>query len=120
MRDGLLLVDKHPNCTSHDVVQRVRRLLGQRKVGHCGTLDPGATGLRRIAWYDSDEPLVSGWAWGQENLEGGTSMLEADIGDGKLFLFGPKITFRSQSHGTFPLLFNGIYYGSAAKNRPVS
>ena len=45
MRDGLLLIDKEPDCTSHDVVQRVRRLLGQRKVGHCGTLDPGATGL---------------------------------------------------------------------------
>jgi tRNA pseudouridine55 synthase len=48
MLDGLLLVDKHPNCTSHDVVQRVRRLLRQRKVGHCGTLDPGATGLLTI------------------------------------------------------------------------
>lgn len=48
MHDGLLLVDKHPDCTSHDVVQRVRRLLGQRKVGHCGTLDPGATGLLTI------------------------------------------------------------------------
>ena len=45
MRDGLLLVDKEPGCTSHDVVQRVRRLLGQKKVGHCGTLDPDATGL---------------------------------------------------------------------------
>ena len=48
MRDGLLLVDKHPNCTSHDVVQRVRRVLRQRKVGHCGTLDPGATGLLTV------------------------------------------------------------------------
>ena len=48
MRDGLLLVDKRPDCTSHDVVQRVRRLLKQRKVGHCGTLDPGATGLLTV------------------------------------------------------------------------
>ncbi|MEE8278947.1 MAG: tRNA pseudouridine(55) synthase TruB [Thermoanaerobaculia bacterium] len=45
MYDGLLLIDKQPDCTSHDVVQGVRRLLKQRKVGHCGTLDPGATGL---------------------------------------------------------------------------
>lgn len=43
--DGLLLVDKHPGCTSHDVVQQVRRALGQKRVGHCGTLDPAATGL---------------------------------------------------------------------------
>ena len=45
MRNGLLLIDKEPGCTSHDVVQRVRHLLRQRKIGHCGTLDPGATGL---------------------------------------------------------------------------
>lgn len=45
MHDGLLLVDKPAGCTSHDVVQRLRRVLGQRRIGHCGTLDPGATGL---------------------------------------------------------------------------
>lgn len=45
MRDGLLLVDKEPGLTSHDVVQRVRRLFRQKKIGHCGTLDPDATGL---------------------------------------------------------------------------
>lgn len=45
MRDGLLLVDKDAGCTSHDVVQRARRLLRQKRIGHCGTLDPDATGL---------------------------------------------------------------------------
>jgi len=45
MHDGLFLIDKETDCTSHDVVQQVRRILGQRKIGHCGTLDPGATGL---------------------------------------------------------------------------
>jgi tRNA pseudouridine55 synthase len=45
MKHGLLLVDKQPGCTSHDVVQRVRRILGEKKIGHCGTLDPDATGL---------------------------------------------------------------------------
>jgi tRNA pseudouridine55 synthase len=43
--DGVLLVDKAGGMTSHDVVARVRRCLGTRKVGHCGTLDPMATGL---------------------------------------------------------------------------
>ncbi|HYO86718.1 MAG TPA: tRNA pseudouridine(55) synthase TruB [Dermatophilaceae bacterium] len=43
--DGLLLVDKPPDWTSHDVVARGRRLLGTRRVGHAGTLDPMATGL---------------------------------------------------------------------------
>ena len=43
--EGLLLVDKPSSWTSHDVVGRVRRLAGTRKVGHAGTLDPMATGL---------------------------------------------------------------------------
>jgi tRNA pseudouridine55 synthase len=45
MKDGLLLLDKGPGFTSHDAVQRVRRVLKQKKIGHCGTLDPDATGL---------------------------------------------------------------------------
>ncbi|TDE90909.1 tRNA pseudouridine(55) synthase TruB [Occultella glacieicola] len=43
--DGIVLVDKPGEWTSHDVVARVRRLAGTRKVGHAGTLDPMATGL---------------------------------------------------------------------------
>src|SRR5450432_3501020 len=43
--DGVLLVDKAPGMTSHDVVALVRRRLEIKKVGHCGTLDPIATGL---------------------------------------------------------------------------
>lgn len=43
--DGVLLVDKAPGMTSHDVVAIARRALGTKKIGHCGTLDPLATGL---------------------------------------------------------------------------
>lgn len=46
---GLLLVDKPTGLTSHDVVARVRRAVGERRVGHAGTLDPMATGLLVIA-----------------------------------------------------------------------
>jgi tRNA pseudouridine55 synthase len=46
---GLLLVDKPPGLTSHDVVARIRRIIGERRVGHAGTLDPMATGLLIIA-----------------------------------------------------------------------
>jgi len=42
---GILLVDKAVDWTSHDVVNLVRRRFGVRKVGHCGTLDPNATGV---------------------------------------------------------------------------
>lgn len=42
---GLVIVDKGPDVTSHDVVSRVRKLFGTRRVGHAGTLDPMATGV---------------------------------------------------------------------------
>jgi len=47
--NGILLIDKPPGMTSHDVVRRVRRLLRTRRVGHTGTLDPLATGVLPIA-----------------------------------------------------------------------
>src|SRR2546426_2519326 len=43
--NGVLVVDKPAGLTSHDVVNRVRRILGQKSVGHLGTLDPPATGV---------------------------------------------------------------------------
>src|SRR5947209_1484568 len=43
--DGLLVIDKPAGPTSHDVVARVRRALRERRIGHTGTLDPGATGV---------------------------------------------------------------------------
>ena len=43
--DGLLVIDKPVGPTSHDVVARVRRILGERRIGHTGTLDPLATGV---------------------------------------------------------------------------
>ena len=45
MIDGLVVVDKPAGWTSHDVVARCRRIFGQKRVGHAGTLDPGATGV---------------------------------------------------------------------------
>jgi tRNA pseudouridine55 synthase len=45
MVNGLVVVDKDPGWTSHDVVARCRRLFAQRRVGHAGTLDPDATGV---------------------------------------------------------------------------
>jgi tRNA pseudouridine55 synthase len=46
---GFVLVDKPPGPTSHDVVDRVRRVFGLRRVGHAGTLDPPASGLLVVA-----------------------------------------------------------------------
>ena len=47
--NGILIVDKPAGCTSHDVVQRVRKALRQRSVGHAGTLDPLAPGVLVVA-----------------------------------------------------------------------
>ncbi len=78
-------------------------------------LEPDAAqkGVVPVAWFDSASPLHSGWAWGQTYLQDGVEVVEAKVGKGKLFLYGPEITFRGQPHGTFKLLFNGIYYGPA-------
>ena len=70
-------------------------------------------GVKPVAWFESDQPLRSGWAWGEKYLQDGVAVIDADIGKGKLLLFGPEITFRAQPHGTFKFLFNGIYYGRA-------
>src|ERR1051325_1683031 len=43
--DGVLIIDKAAGMTSHDVVARVRKIIGERRVGHTGTLDPFATGV---------------------------------------------------------------------------
>lgn len=47
--DGVLVVDKPAGLTSHDVVARIRRIAGQKRVGHAGTLDPDATGVLVVA-----------------------------------------------------------------------
>ena len=73
-------------------------------------LGPAATsrGIKTIAWFNTPTPLRSGWAWGQHYLENGIAAFEAEVGKGHLYVFGPEITFRSQPHGTFKFLFNGI------------
>ncbi len=66
-------------------------------------------GVKPIAWFTTDKPLRSGWAWGQAYLKDGVAGFVAPVGTGKLYAFGPDITFRGQSHGTFKLLFNQLY-----------
>ena len=74
-------------------------------------LGPNAqsSGIKAVAWFDSKTPLRSGWAWGQQYLDGGVAAIEAPLGKGKIFLLGPEILKRAQPHGTFKFLFNGIY-----------
>jgi hypothetical protein len=78
--------------------------------------DAAAKVVRPLAWFPNATPLRSGWAWGQNYLDGAVEAVEAPIGKGTLYLFAPEITFRGQPHGTFKWLFNGIY---SVKEPPV-
>lgn len=72
--------------------------------------DAALRGVRPVAWFEDKNPLRSGWLWGERYLRRGVGVLAAELGRGKLLLFGPEITYRAQPHGTFKFLFNGIYY----------
>lgn len=65
--------------------------------------------VKPLLWFDTASPLRSGWSWGQSYLKDGIAAYEATVGAGKLYVFGPEITFRAQAHGTFKLLFNQLY-----------
>jgi hypothetical protein len=64
-------------------------------------------------WFDSATPLRSGWAWGQNYLEGGVAAADARVGRGVVRLIGPEALFRAQPAGTFKLVFNGLIGANA-------
>jgi hypothetical protein len=70
-------------------------------------------GFQPVAWFDSDTPLRSGWAWGQKFLKDGVTLATIAVGPGKLYLFGSEVAFRGQTHGTFKLLFNSLQLATA-------
>jgi hypothetical protein len=72
--------------------------------------EAGSRGIKRVAWFDSPTPLRSGWALGQNALNDASEVIVAPIGKGNVILYGPEIYFRSQPHGSFRFLFNGIYF----------
>jgi hypothetical protein len=72
--------------------------------------EAGLQGVRPVAWFDDGPLLRSGWAWGESYLKRTVQIVEAEMGEGRVFLYGPEIAFRGQPHGTFKLLFNGIFY----------
>jgi hypothetical protein len=72
-------------------------------------------GVKKLLWYSDEKPLHSGWALGQNYLKDGIAAFVAPVGKGYFYAFGPEITFRSQPHGTFKLLFNQLYIKSPGK-----
>ena len=76
-------------------------------------LNGSSADLRTVAWFPNDHPLRSGWAWGQNYLDKGIEMAEANVGKGRVFLFGNELLFRSQPHGNYKFFFNALYLSVA-------
>lgn len=72
------------------------------------------SGVERVAWFAGKAPLRSGWAFGQEHLDGGAAVLDATVGKGRVVLYGPQVLYRAQPHATFKLVFNAIVRAGAA------
>lgn len=79
--------------------------------------DAAAKGVKPIAWFGTDMPLRSGWAWGQQFLRDGLQALEASYGNGRVVLLAPEVAFRGQAHGTFKLLFNSLHVSTSQPAR---
>ena len=65
--------------------------------------------LTPLGWYASASTLRSGWAYGQAYLQDGVAAFKAKVGKGNLYVFGPEITFRGQTHSAYKMLFNQLY-----------
>jgi hypothetical protein len=62
-----------------------------------------------LGWYATATTLRSGWAYGQAYLQDGIAAYKAKVGKGNLYVMGPEITFRGQTHSAYKLLFNQLY-----------
>ncbi len=77
---GLVIVDKSGGMTSHDVVARIRRLAGTRRVGHAGTLDPMATGVLVIG-VEKATRLLGHLALTEKEYDGTIRLGQATVTD---------------------------------------
>jgi hypothetical protein len=69
----------------------------------------------RAAWFEGARTLSSGWALGQQYLDGMTAVSETKVGEGRVYTMGPEVAFRGEPHATFKLLFNALLLGNAAR-----
>jgi hypothetical protein len=74
----------------------------------------GAKGVKPVATFASEDSLLSGWAFGGKHLSGAVAIADACVGKGHVFLMGPEVNQRAQSHAAFKFLFNGLYLSAAS------
>ena len=75
----------------------------------------GERQVRSFAKYAEKNLLASGWISGERAVLGKSIAVESRLGAGRIVMFGFRPQFRAQSHGTFKMLLNAIYLGSAKK-----
>ncbi|MDE8651210.1 M14 family metallopeptidase [Novosphingobium album (ex Liu et al. 2023)] len=76
--------------------------------------------VRKVGGFYNDDPLVSGWAWGQKLLNGKATIVDASLGKGHVLLLAPEVTQRGQPYPTFKFLFNGLFYGPSMKGQTAA
>ena len=79
---------------------------------------PDSPHTHAVGWFSGSDLELSGWAWGQEYLNGGAPFVASKLGAGKVMLLGTDVTFRAQPASTFKLLFNGVLLGNAEPATP--
>jgi hypothetical protein len=72
-----------------------------------------------VADYPEFNPLMSGWIFGHESIQGKSALVDVPLGEGKVILFGFRPQHRAQPHSTFKILFNAIYYGAATATSSI-
>jgi hypothetical protein len=72
-------------------------------------------GLTPVATYSAGSPLVSGWAIGDELIAGKGAVLSAQVGEGRVHLYGADVLYRGQPHASFKMVFNGIQAANSVR-----
>jgi hypothetical protein len=75
-----------------------------------------AKDVQTVAWFSGQHVLHSGWAFGEQYLDGAAAAVEVPVAEGRVFLFGPEIAMRGQTQAAFKLLFNAAFYGAARRH----
>lgn len=110
MINGFIVIDKPAGITSHDVVSRVRRIAGTRRVGHTGTLDPFATGVLPIAVNDGTKAIP----FLDEGLKCYEALMQLGLATDTLDITGQVLSEQDYSTVTLELLLDAFAHFTGA------